>query len=314
MDTSWREEWDRAQARVEERRRALERAELQRRRNAELQEQCDELRRQHELELEDVEKLKGLGFQALLRTLVGDRKELLAKEGREAFEAKVRYHDACEEQQRRAAKLVELEAQAADLEGAEEELEALSMKREQQLRSAGGAHGQEVDTLLRRRDELRLEQQEIQEARLAGNDAGEGLDDVLEVLDSAARWGVFDMIGGGLIATAVKHSKLDEARRRLEEAGNSLWDFERELKDVGEISLPTIDLSQLDGFLDYFLDGILVDAFVQSRINRAREATRETAEQVEEIQRGLDGRYRELDAELERVGARLGELIEGSWL
>ena len=309
MNPTWRKEWEGAQARVEERRRLLERAASQRQRDEELEQRCAQLHRQYELELEDVEKLQGLGFQALWRTVMGDRKELLKREEAEAAEAKIRYRDACAERDLRREKLTALEAQAVELEGAEKEVEALSLRREQELRLDSGPRGREVDSLLRQRDELLRERQEIKEAQAAGDDAGTALDKAHEILQSAGRWGLYDMLGGGLIATAIKHGKLDEARKWLEDAGHALWDFEQELRDVGEISLPTIDLEPLHVSLDYFLDGFLVDAFVQNRITRARDHARSAAGEVEEIQRGLDRRRAEIDEELERGRTRLGELV-----
>ena len=73
---------------------------------------------------------------------------------------------------------------------------------------------------------------ELQEAISAGERALRSLQAAQDKLDSANNWGIFDMLGGGFIASLVKHSKMDEAKADMEDAKYDLKAFQRELKDV----------------------------------------------------------------------------------
>ena len=103
-------------------------------------------------------------------------------------------------------------------------------------------------------------------------------------LDSARGWGVFDMLGGGMLSTLVKHSKLDDARHYLDQAEYDLDVFRRELADV---RLPDVQIEGFLTFADIFFDGLLADLLVQRRINDARRRIDEASRRVEDILRRL---------------------------
>ena len=111
---------------------------------------------------------------------------------------------------------------------------------------------------------------ERREAYAAGQRALSSLQAAKDALNSARGWGIYDMLGGGLISTLIKHSKMDKASECISQAKNELLRFGRELDDVQ--GYQNIDLSTGDfwGFADWFFDGFLSDWIVQGRINDAR--------------------------------------------
>ena len=126
--------------------------------------------------------------------------------------------------------------------------------------------------------------QEIREAREAGIRALNSLRRAQSDLNSARNWGIFDLLGGGMISSLVKHSKLSDAQRHIDQARYDLDDFRRELMDV---HVPDV---QIDGFLsfaDFFFDGFLADFMVQSRINDARARLEDACRRVEDVLRQL---------------------------
>lgn len=56
--------------------------------------------------------------------------------------------------------------------------------------------------------------------------------EAVQSLDKAEGWATWDMIGGGMISTAIKHSHLDDAKRQVHLAQNRLRNFESELADI----------------------------------------------------------------------------------
>ena len=77
-----------------------------------------------------------------------------------------------------------------------------------------------------------LMRREMMEAIQAGERALNSLKTAQSQLRSAGNWGIFDMFGGGLFSSAVKHSKINDASRCVENAKRDLQIFQRELKDV----------------------------------------------------------------------------------
>lgn len=108
-----------------------------------------------------------------------------------------------------------------------------------------------------------------------------------ESLGSARNWGIFDMLGGGMISTLVKHGKLDKAFAHIERAKPLLRHLAADLK---EWSLDAEELEGLSGlavFADFFFDGILADLYVQSKIRQFQEQLVQTIRTLEKTEDAL---------------------------
>ena len=111
---------------------------------------------------------------------------------------------------------------------------------------------------------------EIREAIDAGERALRSLYVAQEKLKSARGWGIFDLLGGGLITDLVKHSKIEAASQSMEEAKYHLQRFRKELSDVnGNFNLQ-LNVGGFLSFADFFFDGLVADYLVQSKIAEAR--------------------------------------------
>ena len=62
------------------------------------------------------------------------------------------------------------------------------------------------------------EEKEKREARLAGQRALASLQDARNYLRSARNWGIIDLFGGGGLSGLLKHAKVRDASRSLEQA------------------------------------------------------------------------------------------------
>lgn len=130
-------------------------------------------------------------------------------------------------------------------------------------------------------------EKERQEAIAAGKEALADLREAMNCLDSAKNWGIYDIIGGGLISSLIKHSRMDKAQQYISNAKNSLRHFEEELRDLDNLDNINLDTQDFWGFADLIIDGILADAAMQSRINDARADLSRAIQQVESILRKL---------------------------
>ena len=102
-------------------------------------------------------------------------------------------------------------------------------------------------------------------------------------LDGAKNWGIVDMLGGGLVSSLVKRSKMDDAAGYMEEAKADLRKFQKELRDVSVSMDLRMEIGSFLSFADVFFDNLFVDVMVQSKINEARDQVDEAIARVESL-------------------------------
>ncbi len=104
-----------------------------------------------------------------------------------------------------------------------------------------------------------------------------------ETLDSAGRWGFLDILGGNLLTGLVKHGRIDEARRWIDEARPLL----RRLRDTdwSDVYEPGFGPSEIATLADFLFDGFFADLFVQSKIRDLQSEIRETLRQLDRLER-----------------------------
>ena len=151
---------------------------------------------------------------------------------------------------------------------------------------------------------------EIGEAVAAGNEAVASLEQVINALESAADWGTWDILGGGLLSTAVKHSRIDQARSSIDEVQESMSRFKRELVDVQQSVDLQINLREIDVFADYFLDGIIFDWIVQSKILDALERCRQAKGRIAQVVKELGALGQSAQGEVKYLTEKRARLIE----
>ena len=112
---------------------------------------------------------------------------------------------------------------------------------------------------------------------------GWALDEAAEKLGSAKRWGIWDIVGGGLISSLVKHSRIDDARELLQQARNELESFSDELDDIQE-NLPEFDLeiSDLVSTFDIVFDNVFADILVQEKVEETAREVDKTRTRVKD--------------------------------
>ena len=131
---------------------------------------------------------------------------------------------------------------------------------------------------------------EIEEALAAGDEALQCLEAAWDHLNKARGWGIFDMLGGELITTFMKHKNMDDAQRAMEQARFALQNYSRELSDIREdIGSIDVQVGDLLHFADYFFDGLIVDWMVQSKIKQARDQVSMAIDKVNDMQQRLIG-------------------------
>jgi len=132
---------------------------------------------------------------------------------------------------------------------------------------------------------------EINEAIASGERALVSLKEAQNKLNSARNWGIFDMLGGGLITDIIKHSRMNDASSYLESAKRDLLVFQKELQDVQGTMDLKVDVGGFMEFADFFFDGIFMDYVVQTKIAEARKQIEQAIPLVEKLVNDLKSYY-----------------------
>ena len=224
-------------------------------------------------EFADVQKLEGNGITALFYNFLGTKVEKLDKERQEYLSAKLKY-DACKNEISNLERQLEkLKSEHILLGEPEIELKKLLDEKKRQLRQLSDSTCLKFEELLNNQYAAK---KEISEAILTGEKAQQALIRAIDSLQNAQNWGTFDLLGGSILATAVKHSKIDEAKNDIEEVQHYLNQFRRELSDTTLNSGQNlaVEMDSFTGFADYFFDNLITDWIVQSKINQSLEIGR----------------------------------------
>lgn len=287
----------------------------------------EEARAVLEKEQGDVEELERMSLVSFLARIQGDLESRKAEERREAAMAKARYDAAKWDLEDLDRRLRDFAQEKESLKGLEKQYQALLDEKEAVLRSQGGAQSQRLGQLAQEQERTAGELREIQEAIQAGLAAQRALEEMSGDLRGAENWGVWDMVGGGIMATFAKHGCLDDAQDAAYEARRALSRFRTELADVSSEQVPDVELGDFAVFADYFFDGLFADLFVQSRIREAQEQVEAVTQRVERLivrlrdeRENLEEKQGQLDWERERLltaqnraqlqsGAETGEAV-----
>ena len=243
-------------------------------------EELDAQRRKEEM---DVERLEGRSLAAFFYGVIGKMDKKLDRERVEAYAAAVRYDAAKRELDFVEASIARNKAELDDLSGCEMRYEQALAEKTEALKTGGGAKAQEILAMERQLMDIESQRKELQEAISAGDRALQVADRVQEELDSAESWSTFDLLGGGVIAGAIKHDHMDRAQDEVETLQLMLRNFKTELADVNIQVGIQIRMDDFTRFADHFFDGLFVDWSVADQISTAQNELRQTYSQIERV-------------------------------
>lgn len=176
----------------------------------------------------------------------------------------------------------------------EQELQKLHYEKQQWLAENAPQFAEKLTIIAEQQTLCKQLTKEIQEAIDAGNTALSALTDAgyaLHEADSYSTWDTF--LGGGFIATAMKHEKLETTNSYIHTAQMALQRFSNELLDVKDMRNDTIEIG-MDGFVkftDFFFDNLFTDWSIHSKIITAMN-------QISRVQNDVANTLRELHQKL----------------
>jgi chromosome segregation ATPase len=256
----------------------------------------------------DVDKLERLSLTALFYSVLGSKDQQLEKERQEMLSTQLKFQQVKHQVEYLERERDRLLDRMDNLKEVDSAYESLLAEKERVLRQSNQPAGEQLVSISEQAAHLGSEVKEISEAIAAGEQAVDGLDQVLKSLESARDWGTWDLIGGGFLSTAIKHSRIDDARDMVHEVQTQMSRFKRELADVQLDNQLAVNLGAFESFADYFFDGLIIDWIVQSEvldsINRSkqvREAISKALSELEKAQKTSQDRLAGLQMERERL-------------
>ncbi|MGN6793630.1 MAG: hypothetical protein ACTHJW_14690 [Streptosporangiaceae bacterium] len=284
-------------------------------RQGDLEAELAGLRDKASAERKDVERLEGMSLGRVLASLAGSRDERLARERAEADAAQYRMAEAESRLDAVRAELATAEDRLAALESAPRGYAAVLDEKERYLTGSGDRCSHALLALADERGRLTAEQNETAEAIQAADAATAALSDVQDVLRSASGWSTYDTwFGGGMIASSIKHDRMDEAAQAAAIADQRLAVLRLELADIGGPALSTAPQLALSGgtrFADVWLDNFFTDLGVADRIRQAQQQVADSAEIVEQLRGRLTARASEGQARLSAIESERRGLLTG---
>ncbi|MFD1446514.1 hypothetical protein [Oceanobacillus profundus] len=261
-------------------------------------------------EKKDVQKLERIGITNLIQTLFGSKHEKLRQEKQEVIAVQLQLEEAEKTKQEISNSMNELHHKLQSVVDADQDYEFLLSTKEQIIKERDAAFGNRLFELNEREGDIRAYIIELNEAIEAGYNVKDALNNAMSSLESAEGWGTFDMFGGGMISSMVKHDHIDKATNHIHQAQTRMRNFQKELLDIDEVTNLQIDISGMLKFADFFFDGLIVDWMVQGRIQDSLQQARDQHASVVSVIRKLEMTLNEKEIELSATQTEKTTLIE----
>ena len=94
---------------------------------------------------------------------------------------------------------------------------------------------------------------------------------------------MIDIFGGNTFSGLMKHMRVNNASRYVDDARRDMAAFRDELGDIRDLENLNVDIDGFLTFADFFFDGFVADIFVQSKIRKGQQQVREAIRRVEDI-------------------------------
>lgn len=223
-----------------------------------------------------LDKLEGFSFMNMIRTWTGQQDELRAEKIDKAAVLELKINEAKKMQEDLTIDLAQAKSKLTQIneQHLQEALSQLNARKKGYLQVHEPEQAKKLEQLAHEEIVTKQLIVEMKEAEEAGETALTKLGQAAASLHSANGFSTWDtFLGGGLIATHLKHDALNQSENYLHDAQIALQRFHNELLDVHDLSTKSLHV-ETDGFVkfaDYFFDDIFSAWSVHSKISTARE-------------------------------------------
>lgn len=277
---------------------------------SEMEQTITKLNNQLTNEKRDVKKLEGLSITNIFSTISGTKYEKLDKEKREVMAVQLQLEEAEKTIGEINTSIMEVRNKLSEIDRSELEYKELLNKKEQLIKESNSPYASNLYSISEQEGDILAYVKELREAVTAGRYAKDALKNAESSLESAEGWGTWDMFGGGMFTTAMKHSSMDEASNYIHIAQTRMREFQKELLDIGDMIEADMEVSELLRFADFFFDGFIVDWMVLDKIQNSQDQVWDQLEKVENLLNTLEAELANLESKLAELQHERQMLIE----
>ncbi|MCF0149014.1 MAG: hypothetical protein HUJ77_11530 [Clostridium sp.] len=270
----------------------------------------EELKSRLSKEKKDVDKLESFTLSYIYFKMKGDIDEKISKEKFEFLEAQAKCIECEDYLKRLLFNKKELLNELSQLGDLDFRYNDLLNKSSDYILSLNNDKSKNVSNILEKIKFISIEKREIQEALFEGDRLIPYIEKAISALNSAKNWGIYDMMGGDLIATMAKRSKMSDASNALNSIKIMLNKYNSELNDLSENISVSLNLDSFSGFMDYFFDNFFTDYFIQGKINTALDSSISLKNKVINIQNKLTNKLQLSEKNLENLKIQLEEEVK----
>ena len=256
----------------------------------------------------DIDNLNKFSFSNILAIVLNNKENKLEKEEQEYLMVKLKYDELLGSINILKEDLVSKRSILRTLGNCEEEYNKVINEKIKLIKVYGNFDIKEkISNLDKRINNILNEIREIKEAYSVGRKLIIQVSYAKDELRSAKNWGIFDIAGGDMISSIVKHNKIKKANDKFYRIKELINSFNKEL---GDINLSNLSFSTTTVTLDLFFDNIFTDISVQNKINDELNNIEQLNIKVELIMNELQRRYDSLEIKLRDAKKQLNLLIE----
>ena len=270
------------------------------------------LRTQLEKEKEDVTRLETFTLTNIFYTITGRKLEKLDKEQQEDLAAKLKYSESVQTIRDMEQEMAEFQKKLFSVSRANVEYQQVLQEKERLIHDNNSIWSEKLYEIAEKEANLTGALKEYGEAIAAGRQAINTLNSAISSLQSAKNWSTVDMIGGGLITTAMKHSNFDDAKHYIHSAQSKLRQFQDELLDIKTHYEANVEIGGMLTFADYFFDGFIVDWMVHGKINESYSQTQSTLVSVTRVLNDITNQKDRLENELQSIKQERLNIVEST--
>ncbi|MBQ9780539.1 MAG: hypothetical protein IJW00_06305 [Clostridia bacterium] len=280
---------------------------------------------EYEVEQEEADALQSGSLTLLLYTLLGMKEDKINKEEAEALAAKAAYETAKAELDHVLNRQVELRAEIRSLGNCERDYDEMVAKKKAWLMAKEVTVNAEVEALEAEKAAIMRDTKELKEAMESGQYALRVAKSVMDALTQAQYLSIMDTQAPrssryGTISAAIRDTEIDHEKRNtlirldnsIQTLGKYLQDFAAELKDLASLSADDAPTTRLGGgliFADRWLDGLISELMVDSKLCKIEEQMSPLLEKLTPIVKGLEQEYGEKEAACAKIDEKIRQIV-----
>ncbi len=285
----------------------------------------EDRKKEYETEQEEADALQNGSLTLLLYTLIGMKEDKINKEEAEALAAKAAYETAKAELDHVLNRQVELRAEIRSLGNCERDYEEMVVEKKTWLMAKEVTVNAEVEALEAEKTAIIRDSKELKEAMESGQYALKVARSVMDALTRAQYLSIEDTRAPrssryGAISAAIRDAEIDHEKRNtlvrldnsIQTLGRYLQEFAAELKDLAPLSADDAPATRLSGgliFADRWLDGLISELMVDSKLSKIEEQMHPLMSKLIPVVEGLEREYAAKEAACAEIEGKIKALV-----